>query len=529
MKKILLILVIAIFANVVYSQQAAPEQIYQMNEDALKMVLEYKAQASMNKPRRFVRLFENEDIQIYNDLLGLSTEKTLSVKDYATLMEKEALYPTIKIQNLKKESIYRKNGKWMMDLSFEKELTYTDKCGVLFSTEEYYGQYHIITMTLAWNNDFKTCLIAKLEGKNNSRVGELNNYKVIVSSSNEKDKKRENNVLVNGKHLKFNSFGQYIISANAELVYEKDQDMKFELVQNESGCEIYSIKYDPMSMRIKPHYNLGAIMPYGKYFESGLLMSRAVYNEVGIDFGYVIPSMNRFQLGVYLGLGYAASGMRFSIDSLDFHYNAGAEADIDGDEYTRYYAMRDMTQRLKIKDLTVPLYVDFNVHINDRISVYADLGIKNYLNLTSSLSGVKGSYSTWGVYPQYSDLMLDHNTGLGQFVPEGTAFSAQLTTNKLAMRRYSMDLLTALGVRVKLKDEQFFPLYFDFSLGYQYSLLAPYKNKDFRVLPSGEVSVDEALVTYTTANGELITPFVDFVSNLRRKMFTFNFSIIYKF
>ena len=107
MKKILLILVIAIFANVVYSQQAAPEQIYQMNEDALKMVLEYKAQASMNKPRRFVRLFENEDIQIYNDLLGLSTEKTLSVKDYATLMEKEALYPTIKIQNLKKESIYR--------------------------------------------------------------------------------------------------------------------------------------------------------------------------------------------------------------------------------------------------------------------------------------------------------------------------------------------------------------------------------------------------------------------------------------
>ena len=213
MKKILLILVIAIFANVVYSQQAAPEQIYQMNEDALKMVLEYKAQASMNKPRRFVRLFENEDIQIYNDLLGLSTEKTLSVKDYATLMEKEALYPTIKIQNLKKESIYRKNGKWMMDLSFEKELTYTDKCGVLFSTEEYYGQYHIITMTLAWNNDLKTCLIAKLEGKNNSRVGELNNYKVIVSSSNEKDKKRENNVLVNGKHLKFNSFGQYIISA----------------------------------------------------------------------------------------------------------------------------------------------------------------------------------------------------------------------------------------------------------------------------------------------------------------------------
>ena len=140
MKKILLLVVIAIVANLVYAQNPTPEQMYQMNEGALKMVLDYKAQANMNKPRRFVRLFESEDIQIYNDLLGLSTKKQLTVKEYRTLMEKEALYPTIKIQNLKKNSVYQENGHWMMDISFEKELTYTDKCGVLFSTEEYYGQ-----------------------------------------------------------------------------------------------------------------------------------------------------------------------------------------------------------------------------------------------------------------------------------------------------------------------------------------------------------------------------------------------------
>ena len=74
MKKILLLVVIAIVANLVYAQNPTPEQMYQMNEGALKMVLDYKAQANMNKPRRFVRLFESEDIQIYNDLLGLSTK-----------------------------------------------------------------------------------------------------------------------------------------------------------------------------------------------------------------------------------------------------------------------------------------------------------------------------------------------------------------------------------------------------------------------------------------------------------------------
>ena len=91
MKKILLLVVIAIVANLVYAQNPTPEQMYQMNEGALKMVLDYKAQANMNKPRRFVRLFESEDIQIYNDLLGLSTKKQLTVKEYRTLMEKEAL------------------------------------------------------------------------------------------------------------------------------------------------------------------------------------------------------------------------------------------------------------------------------------------------------------------------------------------------------------------------------------------------------------------------------------------------------
>ena len=249
MKKILLLVVIAIVANLVYAQNPTPEQMYQMNEGALKMVLDYKAQANMNKPRRFVRLFESEDIQIYNDLLGLSTKKQLTVKEYRTLMEKEALYPTIKIQNLKKNSVYQENGHWMMDISFEKELTYTDKCGVLFSTEEYYGQYHTINMTLVWDDSLQVCSIVKLNGKNNSNVKKLDAYKVISAAVDEKEQKREENIRVNGKPLKFNSFSQCIIPSNAELTYENDQDMKFGLVQNESGCEVYSIAYDPMSMR----------------------------------------------------------------------------------------------------------------------------------------------------------------------------------------------------------------------------------------------------------------------------------------
>lgn len=529
MRKILSVLIIAIIATTTLAQSPTSTQIYKMNADALKLVLDYKAQANMNKPRRFVRLFANEDMQIYNDLLGLSNQKTLSVKNYRTLMEKEALYPTIKVQNFRKNNIYKENGLWMMDITFEKELSYTDKCGVLFSTEEYYGEYHTINMSLVWDANLETCTIAKLSGKNNSSTKALTDYKVIVASDDAKDQKRENNVRVNGRHLKFNSFSQCIIPANAEITYMNDDDMKFELVQNETGCEVYSIAYNPMSMRLKPHYNIG-VLPFGKS-ANGLSLSKSILHEFGLDLGYMIPTTGLFQMGFYAGVGFASSSAVLGLDTIHYQYQAGSEADIDGDSYIRHYTIERASQKLSMKDLTIPIYLDFNFHIHKIVSLYLDLGIKNYINLSANLSNLTGTYSSWGVYPQYSDLVLNHTTGLTQFATPGTALPTQTTSSTMDINGYSMDLLSALGVRIKLKDKQFFPLYFDFSIGYQHSLLAPYKNAKAHTISDiqGNVSVQEAFATYTIESGESLLPLSAFVSDLKRKMVTFNLGITYKF
>lgn len=530
MRKILSMFIIAIFAITAFAQSPTPEQMYKMNADALKMVLEYKAQANMNKPRRFVRLFENEEIQIYNDLLGLSNKKLLSVHEYRTLMEKKALYPTIKIQNVKKNNVYQNKGLWMMDITFEKELTYTDNCGVLFSTDEYYGEYHTIEMSLVWDDNLEACKIVKLRGKNNSNAKELTDYKVIVSAENEKDQKREKNIRVNGRTLKFNSFSQCIIPANAEISYVNDDDMKFELVQNETGCEVYSIAFNPMGMRLKPHYNLGAIVPFGKS-ANGLSLSKSMNHEFGVDLGYMIPTKGLFQMGFYAGVGFASSTTVFGMDTINYHYQAGAEADIDGDSYIRHYTIEHASQKLSMMDVTIPVYLDFNFHIHKIVSLYLDLGIKNYINISAELSELNGSYSSWGIYPQYSDLVLNHTTGLSQFAAPGTTLPSQTTSSAMDINSYSMDLLSALGVRVKLKDKQFFPLYFDFSIGYQHSLLAPYKNANALTVSDiqGNVSAQEAFSTYTVESGESVMPLSAFVSELKRKMVTFNFGITYKF
>lgn len=530
MRKTLSVFIVAIVATAAFAQSPTPAQTYKMNADALRMVLEYKAQANMKKPRQFVRLFADYDMQIYNDLLGLSTEPTLSIKDYCTLMEREALYPTIMVQNFRKNGIYKENGIWMMDITFEKELSYTNKCGILFSTEEYYGKFHTINMLLVWDENLETCKIAQLGGKNNSNIKALTNYKVIVASNDAKDQKRERNLRVDGRHLEFNSFSQCIIPADAEITYVNDDDMKFELLQNETGCEVYSIAYNPMSMRLKPHYNLGAIVPFGKS-ANGLSLSQSMHHEFGLDLGYMIPTNGLFQMGFYAGVGFASSSVVLGMDTIHYHYQAGSEADIDGDSYTRHYTIERASQKLSMKDLTIPIYLDLNFHIHRIVSLYLDLGIKNYINLSANLSDLTSTYSSWGVYPQYSDLVLDHTTGLSQFVAPGTALSVQTTSSTMDINGYSMDLLSALGVRIKLKDKQFFPLYFDFSIGYQHSLLAPYKNANALTVSDiqGNVSAQEAFSTYTVEFGESVLPLSAYVSDLKRNMVTFNFGITYKF
>ena len=541
MRKILSVFIIAIIATAAFAQSPTPEQTYKMNADALKMVKKYKMQSDMTRPQGFVALFASLDTQIYNDLMGLSSEKTLSVSEYSDLLFSEVVQNRPKelrsgmvrvdIQNLKKNRVFLNDGKWCMEVSFEKALTYPNYCGVRFSSNEYYDSYYLMTMVLSWNDSLQNCSIESLDGRllnNKNRLGE---YFVIVPSVKKKDAKRDQLIRVDGHSLKFSNYngGQCILPDGVAITYPRDPEMVFDTIRMKQGCEIYSFTYNPLNMRLKPHYNIG-VVPFGKA-ANGLSLSKSIHHEFGLDLGYMIPTKGLFQMGFYAGVGFASSSAVLGMDTVHYHYQTGPEADIDGDSYIRHYTIERASQKLSMKDLTIPIYLDFNFHLHKIVSLYLDLGIKNYINLSANLSDLTGTYASWGVYPQYSDLVLDHTTGLTQFAASGTTLPAQTTSSTIDINGYSMDLLSALGVRIKLKDKQFFPLYFDFSIGYQHSLLAPYKNANALKVSDiqGNVSAQEAFSTYTVESGESTMPLSAFVSELKRKMVTLNFGITYKF
>ena len=78
----------------------------------------------------------------------------------------------------------------------------------------------------------------------------------------------------------------------------------------------------------------------------------------------MVPTNGLFQIGFYAGVGFASSSAVLGMDTIHYHYQAGSEADIDGDSYTRHYTIEHASQKLSMMDLTVPVYLDFNFHIH---------------------------------------------------------------------------------------------------------------------------------------------------------------------
>lgn len=528
MKKILLVLFSVVCCCHTVAQHLTLSQQYQMNKDALKLIQNYGTAATMKKPRQFVHLFENENLQIYNDLFGLSTANTLSVSQYCTLMRAEAMYPSINLQNLKKIDTYYAEGRWVMELSVEKDISYTDQCGVLFSTKEFYGAYHTLYLTIAWNQELTDCKIIKLSGDIQSTQKMPDEFIVIEVPRGMKNTERTQHLLVNGKQLNFNSFGQCIVPNEAVLEYQGDPDMKCQLISKEPDCHIDTIKYTPTNMRIKPHYTLGIIAPLGAASTSGLTTSDAAYHKVGLDIGYMFPCTNRFKIGMFTGIGYSTHNLSLGLDSLNYYYHANSIADIDRDEYIRHYAFTNLSQSFRMQDLTIPVYFDFNIQIHDLISLYIDLGITNHINLSSQVTDYTGSYSTWGIYPQYNDLHLGAETGLEQF-NSNASISVGSYSKSFECNTFSMDLLSAIGMKVQLSKKRHFPLYLDIGIGYQHSIISPYKNADMKIIPNNLVNSFDALSTYTTSGGEYLQPLLVFLPEISRQMLTFNFGLTYKF
>ena len=522
MKKNIIFIVISFLMTSASSlaQNLSVVQERQLNLDALRALENYESYASLygeDARLEFVLLFKDNSLQIFNDLNGLSAEPTLSVVDYSDVLATKGRSAQVTIKNLRKSEPYYDNDEWKIDVTFEKEISYTDACEAIFSSQEFFGADFQMQMTLAWDEETRQCLITKLDGQRGSDVEMLPANYSILHFTDERDRK----IKANGDTLIFDTFDQAYLLDNPSLKYP-DPDVRVKVIRPNVNCNLITLDYKPKRWRFKAHYD----MSIGDFYSiSSDFDVKTQGYEMALDIGYIFPSKSSVKWGMFFGAGLSKSQFDMNLGDLSYQYQTYGEADIDHDRYVRLYSLNNVSQTFKLSDLIAPFYIDMDVRFSKYFSFYMDAGIKAYMNLSNELIFNSGTYSTWGYFNDYGIEMHpeDHwnSTPINGFVKD-KAMNNDLIKSDFKVKKFSLDGLGRAGFRILLYKD----LFLDLAASYQMSILSPFNSKALYSFSRGQILEQDALMTYTVNEGETMRNIQDSFSSTRRQSLSLNIGLM---
>ena len=110
-----------------YAQNATTQIERKIIEKALDNIEMYKSCITIGDAETesyMMDLFMNRSVPVYNDLLGITGKKDISISEYLKEQKANVVSPIIKICNITKDRIWEENGKWKVQFSFDKSLSY---------------------------------------------------------------------------------------------------------------------------------------------------------------------------------------------------------------------------------------------------------------------------------------------------------------------------------------------------------------------------------------------------------------------
>lgn len=212
--------------------------------------------------------------------------------------------------------------------------------------------------------------------------------------------------------------------------------------------------------------------------------------DYGIEFGWVIWEKNRNSIEANIGLGYGTTTIKTQLSATDYHYDAPASADMDNDTYIRYYNLDGIYQKTRVERITVPLYVNYRYKFSKFFSLHALLGFRFGFNLKPKMQDADCKVFSYGVYPQYDNLMIDAPY-LNEF---GSADVHKITSSPKSNHMTSAFLIGA-GAEFKI----FGPVSIDLSVRYEGGMSNMMKSLN-QYIPEFEPA--NAPVSYTVAGGQ---------------------------
>lgn len=240
--------------------------------------------------------------------------------------------------------------------------------------------------------------------------------------------------------------------------------------------------------------------------------------DFGIDFAYKAWECQKMNLELNLGIGYERITTKLGIADLSYNYLAGAYADEDGDNYIRFYELTDIRQNLNVEYFTIPIYASYNFRLGKWVTLHADAGIQIGFKLSDKLEYCSGDCRTWGVYPEYDDLLVD-SPWINGF---GHTTLGKDNTMDVETTVFTSSAIVGLGAEIKLAGH----VYLDLGARYAVGFTNVYNGTIFQIKPT---TAENALVTYTVAGGECVRPISSYANKSSLRQLALKAGIVIRF
>lgn len=491
--------------------------VQKLNLKLLELLRNYETYSKLNDDDardNFPYLFASDSTVIYNDLLGLSADPELTVERYVEASKGGILSMDVELKNIRKSNFRRDGDRLLMDVTFDKQVQLINPCGLIL--DGYYGKDYPYRGTVVYDPETEEVVFGSLGVDDRSYRPHPGTDITYVQG----DSAQLTQVRADGEPLRF-ARNQAIVRRGADFVcYDEDANMRVNRV-GDDRCYHYEISFHPRRWRVMPHYDLSLGNPFSVDYRGASLGTSMSATDFGVDLAYMFPSKSRFKVGVALGLGYSTGKVDLSLDNMSYSYDAPADADIDGDTYVRHYTVNGLWQSATLNYLTVPLYVDMEFRVVRRVALFLDLGVKAYINAGSKISGTEGEATSYGVYPQYDNLVID-DPNMNEF---GAVSLSTAANGENPFQSFTADVFANFGIRVKIAG----PLSAQVAVGYSMGLMKNVKGESELGLTTGQTSAFTAPVTYTVAGGTAVRDLTAYTNGIKRQGLKLSVGLIYSF
>ncbi len=430
MRKMKIIAAICLLTVVVSMQVQAitPIQLKEARMAAYQWVRDYNIYARMdgkrNPAQKFIDLFEDESVQIFNDYLPLAAMRgeQISVKAYADILaNREAIYTmSFDISDAKITSERLDNEETMVfTIEFDKTVSFQERGNMSDNLYAYPKKtYH-----------------AKVGIKYNVQTGKALASKIHSDIS----------------------FGDIMVfhNKNSETVNQYTSQSELERVCKENGSTLIkwnytSTNFDPQMVyihqdTIKNQIHLGGGVGYA-FYSANMVddYSKMFAPKGGVSYAFSLGYYRQVllrgnhRLGFDFSMAFSQNNTRLTSNSYHDSYKA---TDPDGGNYVRLIDVNHYQETIRRMTIDIPIAIRYDYFVYNNLSVFINAGANiSYDVLQEASFFADARYS--GYYDWLFDVTITQN-GIYDF---GT-FEINGSTKETGINHLGISVFAGLGVQ----------------------------------------------------------------------------------